>query len=115
MKQYFGFILLGALSSLLGAAPKEIVGPAGSGAFGSLVTLLPNGNLVVTDPSFDLTSPAVVDVGAVYLYNPEGLLISMLHGSTANDSVGRWGVTVLKNGNFVVRSADWSSGAGAAT
>ena len=34
-----------------------------------------------------------------------------LTGSSAGDSVGSGGVTVLKNGNFVVSSYAWSNGA----
>lgn len=35
---------------------------------------------------------------------PNGTLISTLTGSTANDQIGNAGVTVLSNGNYVVRS-----------
>src|SRR4051812_35193755 len=95
----------------------DIPGPAGSGAFGSSVTVLPNGNFVVTDPQFDL--PGKTDVGAVYLYSPTGTLISTLTGNTAGDMVGFGGVKVLSNGNFLVVSWTWSnggaSGAGAVT
>ena len=31
----------------------DILGPAGSGEFGKQVVALPNGNIVVTDPSYD--------------------------------------------------------------
>jgi hypothetical protein len=46
------------------AAQIDIPGPAGIGAFGSGVDVLPNGNIVVIDP----TGP-VSNVGAVYLHN----------------------------------------------
>jgi hypothetical protein len=49
------------------AAQLVIEGPAGSGGFGAKVITLPNGNIVVTDPSFDAPGP-IADVGAVYLY-----------------------------------------------
>jgi hypothetical protein len=88
------------------AAQIDIPGPAGSGAFGSSVTVLPNGNIVVTDP----LGP-VSNVGAVYLYNPAGVLISTITGSTANDQVGSGGITVLTNGNFLIRSPFWHNGA----
>ncbi len=79
----------------------DIVGPPGSELFGDYVTALPNGNIVVTDRYYD--AGTVLDVGAVYLYDGgTGALISMLTGSTAFDQVGRHGVTVLANGNFVV-------------
>jgi Repeat of unknown function (DUF5650) len=95
----------------------DIVGPAGSGRFGTSVTALPNGNIVVTDFLYDITSPVpVADVGAVYLYNgATGALISTLTGSTANDLVGNGGVTVLSNGNYVVNSSSWNGSRGAVT
>ncbi|MBO2007713.1 T9SS type A sorting domain-containing protein [Hymenobacter negativus] len=109
---------LAAALVLLGAAPAALAqsttlpGPAGSGAFGSAVTVLPNGNFVVTDPLFD--AGAAADVGAVYLYNgTTNAVISTLTGSTAGDQVGSGGVVTLANGNFVVRSPDWGNGAAA--
>ncbi len=96
----------------------DIAGPPGSEWFGDTVTALPNGNIVVTDPYYD--AGAVHDVGAAYLYDGgTGALISMLTGTTEYDQVGVQGVTVLANGNFLVRSAAWNNGpaaeAGAAT
>src|SRR5690242_8346552 len=71
------------------ATPTDLVGPPGSLRFGTVVTALPNGNIVVTDPFFDLGGPSpAVSVGAVYLYNgATGALISMLTGSNAFDRV----------------------------
>jgi Repeat of unknown function (DUF5650) len=77
--------------------------------FGRDVTVLPNGNVVVTDPSYD--AGAVADVGAVYLYNGRTRsLISTLTGTSLNDSVGSGSVVVLSNGNYVVPSPFWDSG-----
>ena len=45
----------------------DIIGPPGSVHFGTSVTVLPNGNVVVTDPDFD--SGMATQAGAVYLYN----------------------------------------------
>ena len=50
--------------------------PAGSGAFGASVTALPNRNIVVTDPDFDDPTTGIQNVGAVYLYDDTGALIS---------------------------------------
>jgi hypothetical protein len=91
------------------AAQFTIAGPTGSGLFGSTVTTLPNGNIVVIDPGFDFE--AITDVGAVYLYRPNGTLISTLRGSSANDRIGSEGVVVLANGNYVVASSNWDNGA----
>jgi hypothetical protein len=100
------------------AAQVTVNGPAGSGEFGRSVTILPNGNIVVTDPGFDAPGP-VANVGAAYLYRPNGTLISTLRGSSANDRVGSGGIVVLANGNYVVCSPVWDNGtaidAGAAT
>jgi hypothetical protein len=50
------------------ASQTDIVGPPGSGAFGTAVVVLPNGNIVVTDPFYDALG--IQDVGAVFLYSP---------------------------------------------
>ncbi len=110
------FLIFSGLSvqQVVAAIQINIPAPAGSGRFGNLVTALPNGNIIVTDPEFDL--PGLTNVGAVYLYNgATGVLISRLTGSTAGDSVGNRDVRVLPNGNYVVVSVSWSSGAGAIT
>lgn len=86
----------------------EINGPPNSGTFGSQVVVLPNGNIVVSDPGFD--ENGVTNIGAVYLYDGAShALISTLKGSTANDQVGG-AITVLANGNYVVRSPSWNNG-----
>ena len=114
-----GWLLAGllAVAALLGLAPGahaadqvDVPGPAGSGQFGQTLTVLANGNVVVTDPSYDIPSGAA-DVGAVYLYNgATHAQISMLTGSTAGDQVGSSGVITLTNGNFVIRSQNWDNG-----
>ena len=101
-----------ATVSVVHAGQIDIVGPAGSVAFGTSVAVLPNGNIVVVDPYFS-------QVGAVYLYSPTGTLISTLTGSTNGDQVGIGGIGLVGNGNFVVKSQNWHNGAatlaGAAT
>ena len=92
------------------ATQKDIVGPVGSDNFGTSVTVLPNGNIVVTDPFYDAPG-LITDVGAVHLYNSAGALLSTLTGSAPDDRIGFEGVTVLTNGNYVVRSAFWNNGA----
>jgi hypothetical protein len=91
-----------------GAATQlDIHGPAGSGVFGKSVDVLSNGNIVVADPEFDAPGP-IVDVGAVYVYSPQGQLISTLTGSTAGDRVGTQ-VRRFPNHALVV-SPDWDNG-----
>ena len=88
----------------------NITGPVGSGQFGTTVTVLTNGNYVVTDRFYD--EGAVADVGAVYLYNGSThALISTLKGTTASDQIGSGGITALTNGNYVVISPAWDNGA----
>lgn len=97
------------------AGQVDLFGPAGSGQFGSTVTLLPNGNFVVTDPYYQAPG-RIADVGAVYLYNGVTLAqITKLTGSNVGDRVGDSGVIVLSNGNFLVNSTNWHNGAGAVT
>jgi len=106
----FFFIKLVFFANPVSAQQTNINGPAGSGQFGSSITVLTNGNFVVTDPAFD--DGAIPDVGAVYLYS--GItydLISILKGSSSNDSIGSNGVLALGNGNFVVISTKWDNGA----
>jgi cysteine-rich repeat protein len=86
----------------------EISGPSGSGAFGTTVKILPNGNFVVTDPTY--TEGSLTSIGAVYLYDGATLnVISMVKGSTAGDQTGSGGVAVLSNGNYVVSSPNWNN------
>jgi len=88
-------------SNETGATEFDISGPELSETFGSSVTILPNGNIVITDPAADS------DRGAVYLYDTAGNKISELRGSAVGDKVGQR-VVVLKNGNFVVVSEFWA-------
>ncbi len=100
-----GLVWLGAVAGM--AAVREIEGPVGSENFGSPVTVLPNGNFVVTDPGYDAPGP-VTDVGAVYLYNGATLqVISVLTGERQYDGIGSGGIVVLANGHYVVVSPMW--------
>jgi hypothetical protein len=95
----------------------DLIGPSGSGAFGTSVIPLPSGNIVVTDPMFSTLS--ATNVGAVYLYNGHtGALISRLTGSATDDKVGSGnpgfdGIFVLAGGDYVVASPNWHNGDGA--
>jgi hypothetical protein len=105
-----GMAALVMLINLVGASTQiDIPGPPGSQYFGGSVRVLPNGNLVVCDPGYD--SGSIADVGAAYLYDGgSGALISTLTGSTAGDHICNYGITVLTNGNFLIRSPDWDNG-----
>ncbi len=104
-----GGLLHGSSQTASAMTQIDIHGPDGSAQFGISVSVLPNGNFVVTDPFFGGIGE---NAGAVYLYDgASGVLISMLTGTTANDHVGIGGVTVLSNGNYVVSSPNWDNGA----
>jgi hypothetical protein len=104
-----------AFAGLAQPSQIDIAGPSGSGAFGTTVTVLPNGNFVVTDPKYDAPGP-IADVGAVYLYDgTTRTVISTITGSTATDEIGSGGVIVLSNSNFVVLSSSWNSRRGSVT
>lgn len=91
------------------AGQFDILGPAGSASFGKTVAVLPNGNIVITDPDWNSKK------GAVHLYSPAGILLNTVAGDQANDAVGSGGVVVLKNGNYVIPSPAWHNYLGAAT
>ena len=99
-----------ALCGFTHAAQIDIPCPSTCRDFGTAVAVLPNGNIVATDPAGSISG-----VGAVYLFSSEGELISTLTGSSFNDHVGNDGIVVLTNGNFVVASSDWNGFAGAVT
>ncbi len=90
---------------LSSATQIDLVGPSGSVAFGESVTVLANGNFVVTDPQYSTATAS--GVGAVYLYHADGSLVSKLTGSSTGDAIGS--VVALPNGNFVVTSP-WNNG-----
>jgi Repeat of unknown function (DUF5650) len=78
------------------------------------VTVLSNGNYVVSTPLWD---DGANNVGAVTLASGVTGLVgevsaaNSLVGSNTNDRVGDGGVTALSNGNYVVSSPDWKNGA----
>jgi hypothetical protein len=104
-------------NSLIGSSIDNKVGSGG-------VTVLSNGNYVVSSPDWDY-SGSDADIGAVTWGNgtsgTTGTVSSSnsLIGSTVSDKVGSGGVTALTNGNYVVSSPDWDflsvSDAGAVT
>ena len=101
-------------STVEAVSSTDILGPAGSGIFGASVLVLPNGNFVVTDPSFDM--PPKTDVGAVYLYNGSNhQLIRSFTGTNTGDRVGSGGLTEVGSSNFVVSSPHWTNDMGAVT
>ena len=94
-------------NSLVGSTTDDLVG----GNDG--VTALSNGNYVVCSPYWD--NKGTANVGAVtWGDGTTGIsgvvsVANSLVGSTASDQVGHDGVTVLSNGNYVVRSPYWDN------
>jgi hypothetical protein len=96
------------ISTLRGSSASDQVGTTG-------LQLLTNGNYVIRSSNWD--SGTVTDVGAVSwgsgMLGVSGVVSSSnsLVGSSASDSVGSTAVTALTNGNYVVSSTNWDSGA----
>lgn len=78
--------------------------PRAGDFFGQRVAILGNGNIVVTDP-FD--SSIAARNGAVHLYSSlTRTVIASIYGDAADDELGRGGITVLGNNNFVITSPE---------
>lgn len=96
------------------SASADIQGPPDSLGFGAHTLLLPNRNIAVAAPG----SPGAggeAAAGAVYLYSPEGVLISTLRGAQAGDAVGSRGLVGVPGSNrFLVLSPEWSNGSASA-
>ena len=112
--RFFSVAAVLALGVGPAAANGVLTGPAGSVAFGTLVTNLPNGQIVVTDPSFN-NNVTGAKYGAVYLYATNLTLLSAITGGNTNDQVGSGGITLLANGNYLIHSPKWSTNCGAVT
>ncbi len=91
-------------NSLVGSQANDQIGSKG-------VTILSNGNYVVSSPNWD--DAGITDVGAVTWGNgTSGVsgvvsVTNSLIGKTIDDGVGILGVEALSNGNYVVRSPNW--------
>jgi hypothetical protein len=116
-----GTLLLDPKNLIISAAPAGIAPqydlidphPTAGGGFGGSVTVLSNGNVVVTNSNDDFGGTTA---GAVYLFDGlTGTLISSLVGSNANDRVGIGGITSLNNGNYLIRNPNWNTNRGAVT
>src|SRR5262249_50948740 len=117
-----GTLLLDPKNLVVSTAPAGVLPqfnlidphPTPGARFGDSVTVLSNGNVVVTNPNDNFGG---TNAGAAYLFNGlTGALISSLVGSSANDYGGIWSApTALSNGNYVVRSTRWNGNRGAVT
>jgi Repeat of unknown function (DUF5650)/Secretion system C-terminal sorting domain len=79
------------------------------------VVVLPNSNYVVVSPLFQ--NGAIPNAGAITLCGGNGTTVGLVSsansfvGSNAFDQIGKDGVAVLANGNFVFGSSLWDNGA----
>ena len=108
------FLLLAMTFSISYAAPtigavtptNSVIGGIANDQIGSNgTTVLPSGNLVIVSPNWDGGRGAVTCLTPAEVQG--GLVVSAansLTGSATTDAVGFGGVTVLSNGNYVVRS-----------
>lgn len=95
-------------NSLVGSIANDNVG-------GNSVAALNNGNYVVSSPNWD--NGAASNAGAVTwgsgTAGVSGVVSSAnsLVGTATGDQVGNGGITILTNGNYVVRAISWDNGA----
>ncbi len=100
-------MVLPACSGSGGSSPGAIASfvledpiPGAANLFGSQVTLLPNGNIVVLAPG---DSSVGLDNGAVHLFNPTTqTVLASFYGDSAGDGTDSFAVIALANGNFVI-------------
>ena len=94
-------------NSLVGSQANDYVGISG-------ITVLSNGNYLVRSSTW--ANGSATNAGAVTWVNGSSSVAGVvsssnsLVGSQANDFVGVSGITVLSNGNYLVRSAAWANG-----
>jgi hypothetical protein len=98
------------------SASNSLVGDTTDDAVGRAVFALRNGNYVVAVPDWDDPATDTADVGAVTWANGLSGKVGALTaadsfvGSTELDQVGSGGAVALPNGDYVVRSSQWSNG-----
>lgn len=106
---------VGPSNSLVGSSVGDGIG----GTIQSEVRVLPNGNYVVTSPSWSSWTGAATWADGSKGISGEISALNSLVGSQNGDQVGNGGIAVLSNGNYVVMSRYWANGsaskAGAAT
>lgn len=114
----FGGLGAGAVylfSGRTGALISLLIGTVINGIGLNVVTVLPNGNYVVSNPEWNVARGAVTwGSGAAGVSGVVSAANSIV-GGAAFDRVGGSGVLVLSNGNYLIRSRDWNNARGAVT
>ncbi len=90
------------ISTLRGSSNYDRVGY-------SSVTVLPNGNYLVSSSDWNKGAGAVTFGNGITGVSGIVSVANSLIGTTQTDSVGGTGVTVLSNGNYVVSSGYWDN------
>ena len=95
---------------------RELVLPAGTNAgwwaTGTSPTVLENGWILISDRGFDVPGePALVDVGAVQVYEPDGTLRFSYTGCTQGEALG---VIPLGGTRVAIHSRGWRNAEGLA-
>jgi filamentous hemagglutinin family protein len=92
---------------LFSLIPLSDTNPAAGDQHGSGNILeLDNGNIIVASPLDDFIA---TDAGAVRLYKPDGTLLSILCGSSANDMVGETVIALTDKNHAVTATRKWSN------
>jgi hypothetical protein len=99
--------VISAANSLVGSSPNDNVGGG--------VTALNNGNYLVNSSYWAHGAGAATFGNGTSGVSGAVSAANSLVGSSPNDHVGYYPVTLLKNGNYVVNSPYWANGAGAVT
>jgi filamentous hemagglutinin family protein len=104
------------------SASNSLVGSSHSGtglngdALGSGgLFFLPNGNYLIYSPDFNGSAGAVTFASGDAPITGYASAANSLIGGVANEHIGHGGVTLLDNGNYLVYSPGYGSGAGAVT
>lgn len=96
------------ISTLKGSNANDRVGIYG-------ITALSNGNYLVSSPNWNDTRGAVTwcngNTGISGTVNSNNSLV----GSNINDFLGNNEITLLSNGNYVIKCVNWNNGRGSAT
>jgi len=97
-----------AANSLVGSTNGDQIGNNG-------IRELSNGNYLVLSGNWNGNSGAVTWGNGNTGVSGEVSSVNSLVGSKANDRIGNYGILLLSDGNYLVRSGNWNSNSGAVT
>jgi hypothetical protein len=97
------------------SSSNSLIGTFSGDQVGQTVVVLPNNNYVVVSPF--LRNGSIPNAGSVTLCRSDGFTIGNINivnsflGGSFDDRIGKDGIAVLANGNFVFGSSSWDNGA----